>query len=102
MVKTYEQLRPELANEAIWAQRQHVDIAVTADRPPDGELDRMPADDPPRAGHRREDLSGFRGRGLQAAVQPSLGFAQLLVGSGQDTAADQQVPQVDETGAGDW
>ena len=34
------------------------------------------------------------GQGLQAAVQPRAELAQLLVGSGQDTAADQQIPQV--------
>jgi hypothetical protein len=47
--------------ELVRAQHHHVDIAVIADWPPDGELDCVPAGDPPRAGHRREDLSGFRG-----------------------------------------
>ena len=36
------------------------------------------------------------GQGVQAAVQPGLEVAQLLVGGGQDAAADQQVAQVDD------
>jgi hypothetical protein len=35
------------------------------------------------------------GQVFQAAVQPRLEFAQLLVGSGQRPAADQQIPQVE-------
>jgi hypothetical protein len=35
------------------------------------------------------------GQAVQAAVQPRLELAQLLVDSGQDAAADQQVPQVE-------
>jgi hypothetical protein len=45
--------------QLIPAQHQHIDVLVLADRPPDGEFDRIPAGDPPRAGHRREDRGGL-------------------------------------------
>jgi hypothetical protein len=47
--------------ELVRAQHHHVNIAVIADPAPDGQLDREPAGDPPRAGHCREDLSDFPG-----------------------------------------
>jgi hypothetical protein len=47
----------------ILAQDQHVDVSVITDGLADGELDREPAGDLPRAGQCREDRGGLRGLG---------------------------------------
>src|SRR5277367_5790358 len=88
--EAFQQRRPR-------ANYRHRPISMSstmiADRPAYGELDRVPAGDPPRAGHRREQPCDFRRlrrlpraeRGHDRPHQPTI-LPQLRLDSGEGVA----------------